>query len=151
MAVWRSEWVKNPNIKKCSFKSTSPKAIGHYVQPGTILCVYSGCIKGFTCDWLQGWFSSNAMTGFFQKRGSEVTQLIMPDWRKPSSRTGESMLHWEGLTTYTMKWNVWWNPTRATDTLEHSPLRCSYRLRVRGQARVVATQCLRGTKFRAGL
>ena len=48
------------------------------------------------------------MSHFFY---SEVTHLILPDWRKPTSGTCESELHWESLATNKTR-NVWENPTK---------------------------------------
>ncbi len=56
LSVGRSVRIKDPNIKKCSFKATPPEAIGKDIQPCTILDIGRGSCEAFSADRLQVWF-----------------------------------------------------------------------------------------------
>ena len=52
LAVGRSMWVEDSDIKIGPLIAPTPETIGSDVQPGTILHYSRGTSEGFTRDWL---------------------------------------------------------------------------------------------------
>eukprot|EP00117_Sycon_ciliatum_P046616 scpid107271/ scgid33365/ len=67
--------------------------------------------EGFASDRLQVWLEHDTVGNTLEERRRHITNLIMPERGKSSSRARQSMANGEGFTTGTMCWKMRWSPT----------------------------------------
>ena len=80
--------IENSDIKVCSFKPTSPEAIGSNVETCTILGIGSGACQNFPGDRLQIRFNANITTDFGKKIGCQDPDFIVSYGREATFWTG---------------------------------------------------------------
>ena len=77
MSVCLGVRVKDPDVKKCPFKSTTPESASRHVRACIILGVGRCTCKCFITDWLQGWFNRHIMVYDREKAGSDISDFVV--------------------------------------------------------------------------
>ena len=72
--------IENTDIEVCSFKSTSPEAIGSNVETCTILGVRRGTCENFPGNRLQVRFDADVTADFGKEIRCQVSDFIVSLW-----------------------------------------------------------------------
>ena len=102
--------VENSDVKVGLLVISSPEICCNNIEAGAFFSVGCSVAQLLSCDWLKVRFSADIVAYFLHHFCCDVSEFIVSDLRKSSSRAAKCMFDSKLLVADAVRWEVWWVP-----------------------------------------